>query len=71
MGQTQAVFICQNCGPTANADYNSSLFIKKFGIRALLDVTSAASGKVRKFQEGHYVSNKVETARINALSHVL
>jgi putative transposase len=34
--ETQAEFICQNCGFTANADYNAALVIKKRGIKALL-----------------------------------
>ena len=34
--ETQAEFICQVCGFTANADYNAALVIKKRGIKALL-----------------------------------
>jgi putative transposase len=37
--ETQADFICQECGFTVNADYNASLVIKKRGIKALLDGT--------------------------------
>jgi putative transposase len=37
--ETQAEFICQDCGFTANADYNAALVIKKRGIKALLDGT--------------------------------
>jgi putative transposase len=37
--ETQAEFICQICGFTANADYNAALVIKKRGIKALLDGT--------------------------------
>jgi len=33
--ETQAIFSCQNCGLTLNADYNASLVIKKRGIRML------------------------------------
>ncbi|HET6460649.1 MAG TPA: zinc ribbon domain-containing protein [Syntrophales bacterium] len=29
--QTQALFVCQNCGFTENADFNASLVIKKEG----------------------------------------
>ena len=34
--ETQAGFICQQCGFTANADYNAALVIKKRGIADLL-----------------------------------
>ena len=34
---SQAVFICQKCGFTCNADYNASVVIKKRGIKALLE----------------------------------
>ena len=37
--ETQAEFICQICGFTSNADYNTALVIKKRGIKALLDGT--------------------------------
>jgi putative transposase len=43
--ETQAEFICQDCGFTANADYNASLVIKKRGIRALLDGTIVVKQK--------------------------
>ena len=34
---TQAVFHCQECGFTANADHNSAIVIKRRGIKALVD----------------------------------
>ena len=43
--ETQAEFICQDCGFTANADYNASLVIKKRGIKALLDGTIVVKQK--------------------------
>ena len=43
--ETQAEFICKDCGFTANADYNAALVIKKRGIRALLDGTIVAKQK--------------------------
>ena len=43
--ETQAEFICQNCGFTANADYNAALVIKKRGIKALLDGTIVVKHK--------------------------
>lgn len=43
--ETQAEFICQNCGFTANADYNAALVIKKRGIKALLDGTIVVKQK--------------------------
>ena len=43
--ETQAEFICQICGFTANADYNAALVIKKRGIKALLDGTIVVKQK--------------------------
>jgi len=43
--ETQAEFICQECGFTANADYNAALVIKKRGIKALLDGTIVVKQK--------------------------
>ena len=43
--ETQADFVCQHCGFTANADYNAALVIKKRGIKALLDGTIEAKQK--------------------------
>ena len=43
--ETQAEFICQDCGFTANADYNAALVIKKRGIKALLEGTIVVKQK--------------------------
>ena len=43
--ETQAEFICRDCGFTANADYNAALVIKKRGIKALLDGTIVVKQK--------------------------
>jgi transposase len=43
--ETQAEFICQDCGFTANADYNAALVIKKRGVKALLDGTIVVKQK--------------------------
>ena len=42
---TQAEFICQDCGFTANADYNAALVIKKRGIKSLLEGTIVVKQK--------------------------
>ena len=42
---TQAEFICQDCGFTANADHNAALVIKKRGIKALLEGTIVVKQK--------------------------
>ena len=34
---SQALFICQACGFTCNADFNASMVVKKRGVRAVLD----------------------------------
>ena len=43
--ETQAIFSCQNCGFTLNADYNASLVIKKRGIKMLRNGEITAKDK--------------------------
>ena len=43
--ETQAEFICRDCGFTVNADYNAALVIKKRGIKALLEGTIVVKQK--------------------------
>ncbi|MGO9611496.1 MAG: RNA-guided endonuclease InsQ/TnpB family protein, partial [Dissulfurispiraceae bacterium] len=42
---TQAIFACQQCGLTLNADYNASLVIKRRGIKMLHNGEIIAKGK--------------------------
>ncbi|MGO9613208.1 MAG: RNA-guided endonuclease InsQ/TnpB family protein, partial [Dissulfurispiraceae bacterium] len=43
--ETQAIFTCQKCGFTLNADYNASLVIKRRGIKMLRNGEITAKGK--------------------------
>src|SRR5208283_2031784 len=43
--ETQAIFTCQKCGLTLNADYNASLVIKKRGIKMLRNGEITAKDK--------------------------
>src|SRR5208283_1957031 len=43
--ETQAIFICQKCGLTLNADYNASLVIKRRGIKMLRNGEITAKDK--------------------------
>ncbi|MGO9611430.1 MAG: RNA-guided endonuclease InsQ/TnpB family protein [Dissulfurispiraceae bacterium] len=43
--ETQAIFSCQKCGLTLNADYNASLVIKKRGIKMLRNGKITAKDK--------------------------
>ncbi|MGO9612652.1 MAG: zinc ribbon domain-containing protein [Dissulfurispiraceae bacterium] len=43
--ETQAMFTCQKCGFTLNADYNASLVIKRRGIKMLRNGEITAKGK--------------------------
>src|SRR5208337_1532727 len=43
--ETQAIFTCQKCGFTLNADYNASLVIKKRGIKMLRNGEITAKDK--------------------------
>ncbi len=43
--ETQAIFSCQRCGLTLNADYNASLVIKRRGIRMLRNGEITAKDK--------------------------
>ena len=68
--ETQAEFICQVCGFTANADYNAALVIKKRGIKALLDGTiELKQKKTVRVQEGITEANRAGTAQIKARVH--